>query len=93
MDIEFQIRVLDMTEEEREQNDRLGMDPKKRYVFRRVLRPAYEIYGLDELDDKFTRVIFFDNEQLVVKGNYNTIKEKIDKIFEEPESTEEDLEV
>lgn len=92
MRIELSEKIADISEEEKYRWEEMNIPPKdKRFKWRKVWFTVEDIFAVKEVSDRESIIEFTDTVQIVVKGSYDEIKSKIEKIEAEiPEETETD---
>jgi hypothetical protein len=79
MRIEFLEKIIDISEEEAEFNERLGMQVKdKRYKWCRVWVLSDEIFSVKEVSEKESTIEFNDGCTMAVKGSYDETKKLVE---------------
>lgn len=83
MRLEFFQKIQDLTEQELDYQERMGIEPKdKRYKWRKVLLCLDYIYTVYEANEKET-IIDYDCEKITVRGSYESVIEKVVQAEEE----------
>jgi hypothetical protein len=77
MRIEFLEKIQDLTDEELDHRDRMGIEPRdKRYKWRKVLLWLDAITSVYEANEKET-IIEYGESLITVKGGYDDVTQKI----------------
>lgn len=80
MRVEFNEKIADISEEEMQQYERMGMQVKdKRYKWRRIYVFVDDVVGLYEVSSKESMLEFNDKSRIIVEGDFDTIKGIIDE--------------
>lgn len=72
--IEVYEKFLDVSDEELEAVDRMGMEPPQNWNYRRTYVPLYDIWRPAEIpgNKEELRLIFNTGDEMTIKGNYDT---------------------
>jgi uncharacterized protein YlzI (FlbEa/FlbD family) len=90
MRIEVNEKIMDISDEEREHLELMGIAPKnKKFKWRRVWMESTPIFAVKEVTANETIIEFTDGEKMVVRGSYDDIKEMVFKAEEFEDSLEE----
>jgi hypothetical protein len=80
MRVEFHQKIQDLTDQEKDYQERMAIDPKdKRYKWRKVLLWLPNINSVYEANEKET-IIDYGGEMITVRGHYDDVVEKITEL-------------
>jgi hypothetical protein len=86
MRVEFSEKIRDLSDEERRMMEDMAIEPKdKRFKWRKIWLFVEDVFAVKEVNEKETILEFNDGSNIIVKGDYATIKGLIEKAEAERE--------